>query len=221
MTAELVAIARFTIVMALGATALALPPAVAAGWLLARRTFPGKTIVETLLSLPLVLPPVATGLLLLWTFGRRSPLGRAIDAVGLEVIFTWRAVVIAMAVMSFPLVVRSVRTGIEQVDARYEGIAATLGAGAWRIVWTVTLPLAARGIVAGALLGFSRALGEFGATIMVAGAIPGRTQTLAVGIYSLVEQGREDQAFVLVLVSAGLAFSAFLASNLVLRERRP
>ncbi len=213
MSTETWAIARFTVLMALVATALTLPPAIAAGWLLARRSFPGKALVETIVSLPLVLPPVATGLLLLWLFGRRSPVGQALDAIGIEVVFTWKAVVIAMMVVSFPLVARSVRSGIEQVDRRYEDLAATLGAGPFRILRTMTLPLASRGIVAGAILGFSRALGEFGATIMVAGAIPGRTQTLAVGIYTYVETGREEAAWGLVLLSALLAFGAIYASN--------
>ena len=213
MNADTWAIARFTVLMAVVATALVLPPAIAAGWLLARRTFPGKTLVETMVSLPLVLPPVATGLLLLWLFGRRSPVGRALDAAGIEVVFTWKAVVIAMMVISFPLVARSVRAGIEQVDRRFEEIASTLGAGTFRVFRTITLPLAARGIIAGAILGFSRALGEFGATIMVAGAIPGRTQTLAVGIYTFVETGREDAAWGLLAVSALLAFGAIYVSN--------
>ncbi|MFA5909106.1 MAG: molybdate ABC transporter permease subunit [Vicinamibacterales bacterium] len=213
MSPETWAIARFTVLMALIATALTLPPAIAAGWLLARRTFPGKALVETVVSLPLVLPPVATGLLLLWLFGRRSPVGQALDALGIEVVFTWKAVVIAMMVVSFPLVARSVRSGIEQVDRRYEDLAATLGAGPLRILRTITLPLASRGIVAGAVLGFSRALGEFGATIMVAGAIPGRTQTLAVGIYTFVETGREEAAWGLLLLSALLAFGAIYLSN--------
>ena len=218
MNAETWAIARFTVLMAVVATALVLPPAIAAGWLLARRRFPGKTLVETLVSLPLVLPPVATGLLLLWLFGRRSPVGRALDAAGIEVVFTWKAVVIAMMVISFPLVARSVRAGIEQVDRRFEDIAATLGAGPFRVFRTITLPLAARGIIAGAILGFSRALGEFGATIMVAGAIPGRTQTLAVGIYTFVETGREEAAWGLLVVSALLAFGAIYASNRLVDE---
>ena len=207
MTGDTWAIARFTVLMALTATTLVLPPAVAVGWLLARRSFPGKTLVETIASLPLVLPPVATGLLLLWLFGRRSPVGQALDAMGFEVVFTWKAVVIAMMVISFPLVARSVRAGIEQVDTRFESIAATLGAGPLRILMTITLPLAGRSIISGALLGFSRALGEFGATIMVAGAIPGRTQTLAVGIYTFVETGRESDAWVLLVVSALLAWA--------------
>ena len=205
--------------MALVATALVLPPAVAVGWLLARHRFRGKALVETVVSLPLVLPPVASGLMLLWLFGRRSPVGRALDAAGIEVIFTWKAVVIAMMVISFPLVARSVRAGIEQVDRRYEQIAATLGATTFRIVRTITLPLASRGIVAGAVLGFSRALGEFGATIMIAGAIPGKTQTLAVGIYTLVETGREDAAWGLLAVSAALAFAAIYLSNRLVEQR--
>ncbi len=221
MSAETWAIARFTVLMASIATLLVLPPAIAVGWLLARREFAGKALLETIVSLPLVLPPVASGLMLLWLFGRRSPVGQALDAAGIEIIFTWKAVVIAMMVISFPLVTRSVRAGIEQVDRRYEQIAATLGAGTWRILRTITLPLAARGIAAGAVLGFSRALGEFGATIMVAGAIPGRTRTLAVGIYSLVETGREDQAWSLVVISALLAFGAIYVSNrLVDRQGR-
>jgi molybdate transport system permease protein len=213
MSSETWAIARFTVTMAALAIVLVLPPAIAVGWLLARREFRGKTLLETIVSLPLVLPPVASGLVLLWLFGRRSPLGRFLDAIGVEIIFTWKAVVIAMMVISFPLVARSVRAGIEQVDRRFEGIAATLGAGPLRIIRTVTLPLASRGIIAGAILGFSRALGEFGATIMIAGAIPGQTQTLSVGIYTLVETGREEAAWSLLAVSALLAFSAIYLSN--------
>lgn len=219
MSAETWAIAQFTVLMALLATALTLPLAIAAGWVLARHSFPGKALFETVVSLPLVLPPVATGLMLLWLFGRRSPVGQALDAIGIEVVFTWKAVVIAMMVVSFPLVARSVRSGIEQVDRRYEDLAATLGATPFRILRTVTLPLASRGIIAGAILGFSRALGEFGATIMVAGAIPGHTQTLAVGIYTFVETGREDAAWGLLLMSALLAFGAIYASNRLVEMR--
>lgn len=219
MSAETWAIAQFTVLMALLATALTLPLAIAAGWVLARHSFPGKALVETVVSLPLVLPPVATGLLLLWLFGRRSPVGQALEALGIEVVFTWKAVVIAMMVVSFPLVARSVRSGIEQVDRRYEDLAATLGATPFRILRTITLPLASRGIVAGAILGFSRALGEFGATIMVAGAIPGRTQTLAVGIYTFVETGREEAAWGLLLLSALLAFGAIYVSNRLVEVR--
>jgi len=205
-------IVALSLKVSVAAIALTLPIAYALAWLLARR-FPGRVLLDAVVHLPLVLPPVASGLLLLWLFGRRGPLGRALDAIGIEIIFTWKAVVIAMMVIAFPLVARSVRAGIEQVDRRYEDIAATLGAGPFRILRTVTLPLAARGIIAGAILGFSRALGEFGATIMIAGAIPGQTQTLAVGIYTLVETGREDAAWSLLVISAMLAFGAIYFSN--------
>ena len=213
MTGDAAEIALFTAATATAATLLMLVPGVALAWLLARRRFPGKAIVETLVSLPLVVPPVATGLLLLWIFGRRGPIGRLLDGIGVEVVFTWRAVVMAMAVMGLPLLVRTARAGFEQVTRRYEQIAETLGAGPWRIFRTVTLPLASRNILAGALLGFSRALGEFGATIVVAGSIPGRTRTLAVGIYSYTETGQDRQAAVLLVVSLALAFTAVLVSN--------
>ncbi len=213
MTSELVRIPAFTAAAALTATGLMLVPGVALAWLLARGRFPGKAVLETLVSLPLVMPPVATGLLLLWAFSRRGPLGAALGAVGIEVVFTPLAVVIAMAVMGLPLLVRTARAGFEQATRRYEQMAETLGAGPWRVFRTVALPLASTNILAGALLGFSRALGEFGATIVVAGSIPGRTRTLAVGIYSFTEIGREREAAILLAISLGLAFGAVLVSN--------
>lgn len=206
-------IASFTALAALAATGLMLVPGVGLAWLLARRRFPGKALVETLISLPLVIPPVATGLLLLWTFGRRGPVGALLERVGVEVMFTPAAVVLAMAVMGLPLLVRTARAGFEQVTLRYEQMAETLGAGPWRVFTTVTLPLASRSILAGALLGFSRALGEFGATMVVAGSIPGRTRTLAVGIYSATEAGHDGEAAALLVVSVVIAFGAVLASN--------
>jgi molybdate transport system permease protein len=217
--ASAASVAGFTAVMALVATAVALPFGVALGWLLARRSFPGRTLVETLASLPLVMPPVATGLLLLWMLGRRSPLGQALDAVGFEVVFTWRAVVIAMAVMSLPIIVLTARAGFEQLNPRFEQMAATLGAAPLRIFFTISLPLAARSILAAALLGFARSLGEFGATIMVAGGIPGQTQTLSVAIYNATEVGRDGDAAALIAVSISLAFVAMLASNVIVRRR--
>ena len=219
MSGEIAEIASFTTLAAGAATLLMLAPGVGLAWLLARRSFPGKAIVETLVSLPLVVPPVATGLILLWMFGRRGPIGRPLEAMGIEIVFTPRAVVIAMAVMGLPLLVRTARAGFEQVTRRYEQIAETLGAGPWRIFRTVTLPLASRNILAGALLGFSRALGEFGATIVVAGSIPGRTRTLAVGIYTYTETGQDRQAALLLIVSVAIAFSAVLVSNRLARER--
>jgi molybdate transport system permease protein len=217
--ASAASVAGFTAVMALVATAVALPFGVALGWLLARRSFPGRTLVETLASLPLVMPPVATGLLLLWMLGRRSPLGQALDAVGFEVVFTWRAVVIAMAVMSLPIIVLTARAGFEQLNPRFEQMAATLGAAPLRIFFTISLPLAARSILAAALLGFARSLGEFGATIIVAGGIPGQTQTLSVAIYNATEVGRDADAMGLIAVSIALAFAAMFASNTIVRRR--
>jgi molybdate transport system permease protein len=212
-------IAGFTAVMALAATLVALPPAVALGWLLARKPFRGKSVVETLATLPLVMPPVATGLLLLRLFGRRSPLGQALDAAGLEVVFTWKAVVIAMAVMSLPIILLTAKAGFEQLNPRYEQMAATLGASPLRVFFRISLPLVTRSLMAAALLGFARALGEFGATIMVAGGIPGQTETLSVAIYRLTEIGHEDEAMALMTLSILLAFGAMLASNHVLRRR--
>ena len=150
-------ITAFTIATALGATALMLPPGLLLAWWLARRTFPGQTLVETLVSLPLVMPPVATGLILLMLLAPRGLIGRLLARLGIEVVFTWKAVVVAMAVMALPLFVRAARAGIEQVDRRYEAVAATLGARPLRIFFTVTLPLAAPAVAAGAVLGFARA----------------------------------------------------------------
>ncbi len=213
MASDVWQIASFTVVMALAATVVMLPPGVALAWLLARRRFPGRTIIETAVSLPLVMPPVATGLILLKLFGRRGPIGRVLAAAGIEVVFTWKAVVLAMAVMGLPLLVRAGRAGFEQVDHRYEQIAQTLGAGPARVFLTISLPLAGRGVVAGALLGFSRALGEFGATIMIAGSIPGTTRTLASAIYGYAETGQDTAVFMLLGVSVAIAFAALWASN--------
>ncbi len=209
---DVLSVALFTAGMAAVATAVMLPPGLAVAWVLARRRFPGHAVLETLVSLPLVLPPVATGLILIAVLGRRGVLGGVLERMGIEVMFTWRAVVVAMAVMGLPLLVRSARAGFEQVDRRYEQIAATLGARPARVFFTVSLPLARRGVLAGSLLGFSRALGEFGATIMVAGALPG-TRTIAVAIYTYTETGQDAAAAVMLAVSAAIAFGALLASN--------
>ncbi|HEX5473859.1 MAG TPA: molybdate ABC transporter permease subunit [Vicinamibacterales bacterium] len=203
----------FTILMAGGATALALPVGVPMAWYLARRRFPGRTLIETVVSLPLVMPPVATGLILLMLFGRRGPLGRLLAEAGVDVVFTWKAVVLAMAVMGFPLLVRTVRVGFEQVDRRFEQVAATLGAGPVRVFFTISLPLAWPTVVAGAVLAFARALGEFGATIMIAGSIPGVTRTLAVAIYSSAETGQDAAAVGLLAISIAIAFGALWCSN--------
>jgi len=206
-------ITGFTLLMAAIATLVMLPPGVFVGWVLARRRFRGRVLLETLVSLPLVMPPVATGLILLMLVAPAGPVGRVLQRVGIEVVFTWKAVVLAMAVMGLPLVARSVRAGIEQVDRRYEAVASTLGASPRRVFISITLPLALPGVLAGAVLGFARALGEFGATIMIAGSIPGSTRTLAVAIYSFAETGRDGDAATLVVISGAIAFAALWLSN--------
>jgi len=212
-------ITGFTLGVATLSTVVILPFGVALAWLLARRPWVGKPLVETLVALPLVMPPVATGLLLLKLLGRRGAIGGWIEhTFGWEIVFTWRGVVIATAVMSFPLLVRSARVAFEQVNPRLEQVARTLGAGPVRVWWTITLPLARRGLVAGALLAFARALGEFGATIMVAGYIPGRTATLALSIYHEVQLGHDTEAFALLGVSVAIAFGAVWASEWFLRR---
>ncbi len=210
---EIWKITGFTIITAAFATLLMLPPGLFLAWLLARARFPGRVLIDTMVSLPLVMPPVATGLVLLALVAPRGPLGPLLERAGIDVVFTWKAVVLAMAVMGLPLFVRTVRAGIEQVDRRYEAAAATLGARPLRVFFTVTLPLARPAVLAGAVLGFARALGEFGATIMIAGSIPGSTRTLAVAIYSFAETGRDRDAALLVAVSATIAFAALALSN--------
>jgi molybdate transport system permease protein len=213
-------ITGFTIATAAAATLLMLPPGLLLAWLLARGRFPGRVLLDTVVSLPLVMPPVATGLVLLMLVAPRGPLGRVLARAGVDVVFTWKAVVLAMTVMGLPLLVRTVRAGIEQVDRRYEAAASTLGAGPLRVFFTVTLPLARPAVAAGAVLGFARALGEFGATIMIAGSIPGSTRTLAVAIYSFAETGRDRDAAVLVAISAAIAFSALCVSNWISSRAR-
>ena len=210
----------FTVAVATLSTLLILPGGLALGWLLARRQWPGKALVETLVALPLVIPPVATGLILLKLFGRRGVLGRFFEqTLGIEIVFTWKAVVLATAVMSFPLLVRTARVAFEEVNPRLEQVARTLGAGPWRVFLTITLPLARRGLLAGCVLAFARALGEFGATIMVAGYIPGQTGTLSLGIYHLVQLGQDGPAFVLLAISFTIAFAAVWLSERLVRRR--
>jgi len=207
-------ITGFSLQMALASLLLVVPAGLALAWWLARFHWRGKALVETFVTLPLVLPPVVTGLLLLQLFGRRGPVGSWLHTTfGFEVVFTWRAVALALAVMSLPLFVRTVRTAFEEVDVKYEQLARTLGAGEWRVFFTITLPLARRGVLAGMLLAFARALGEFGATIMVAGNIPGRTTTLPVAIYQAVENGDDAHAWTLAGVAILIAFLAVFLSG--------
>ena len=201
-------------------TVLILPPGILLGFLLARGDFRGKSLIETLASLPLVLPPTAVGYLLLRALGRHGPLGEKALGFDLDLLFTWKGAVLASSVMALPLVVRTARVAFEEVDARLEGIARTLGLGRVRTFVEITLPLARRGLLAAAVLGFSRALGEFGATVIVAGNIPGRTQTLALAIFTDLQTGHDREAMVLVAVTVVLAFAAVWTVEILLRRRR-
>lgn len=219
MSPEDLRLVAFTLGVAALSTLLILVPGVACGFALARWRGPGRGIVETLLSLPLVLPPTAVGLALLWAFGARSPLGRALATRGFEVVFTWKGVLAATMAMSFPLLVRSARTAFEEVDPRLVDVARTLGRGPVESFFRVTLPLARRGVLAGAVLAFTRALGEFGATVMVAGNIPGRTRTLALAIFSESQLGHDRRAAGLAGITVAIAFVALWTADRLARRR--
>jgi len=221
MTGETWQVIGFTLWVSVLSTLVILPFGLAAAWVLARRQWPGKSLFETLVSLPLVMPPVATGLILLKILGRRGPIGGFLhEHLGLTIAFTWRAVVASLGVMAFPLLVRSARVAFEGVNPRLEQIATSLGAGPLKVFFRITLPLAMRGVSAGILLAFARALGEFGATIMVAGNIPGRTTTLSLAIFQSVQLGEDSMAFRLLGVSTLLAFGAVWGSEWLMRRRK-
>jgi molybdate transport system permease protein len=210
----------FSLSVGLASTLLILPFGIALAWLFARKEWPLKSVLETIVLLPLVMPPVSTGLILLKIFGRRSPVGQWLYERGVEIVFNWKGVLIAMAVMSFPLLVRSVRTSFSEVNPRLEQIAATLGASSLRILFVITIPLAYKGIIAGALLAFSRGLGEFGATILLAGNIPGKTQTLSLAIYNFVQVGKDSEAYTLLGITVALAFLFVWCSEWLLRSAK-
>ena len=210
-----------TLQIAVVATAINLPIAVGLSWLIVKRRVRGSFLLDVLVSLPLALPPVVSGYFLLLLLGRGGPVGSLIrDILGVDIVFTWVAAALASAVVSFPLMARGVMTAIEGVDERLERSARSLGAGALRVAFTITLPLAYRGIMAGVLLGFVRALSEFGATIVVAGNIPGRTQTLPLAIFEKVQLGRDADALRLVGVSIALAVATILVHNWLLSKSR-
>jgi molybdate transport system permease protein len=220
MSAEEWQIIGFTAWVAALSTIVILPFGLGAAWLLARHNWPGKTLFETVITLPLVMPPVATGLLLLTCFGNNGIGGFVHKYLGFRIIFTWRAVLLALAVMSFPLLVRSVRTAFEGVNPRLEQIARTLGAGDFRVFLTITVPLASRGIVSGMLLAYARALGEFGATVMVAGNIAGKTTTISLAIFESVQDFQDTEAYRLLGISTVLAFIAVWAGEWVIRRKK-
>jgi molybdate transport system permease protein len=223
LSADEAAAVALSLKVATVATVASLPPAIAVGWLLARRRFPGRLLVDALVHLPLVLPPVVTGFALLRLFGLRGAIGGWLhDVLGITFAFRWTGAALACAVMGFPLMVRAIRLSIEAVDVRLENAAATLGASPARVFRDVTLPLAWPGIVAGTVLGFAKSVGEFGATITFVSSIPGETQTLSSAIYGLLQvPGAESRVWVLCGVSVAISLLALLAAEaLAQRQRR-
>jgi len=211
---------RLSLRIALVATAVSLPIGIAAAWVLARKHFPGKALLDGLIVLPLVLPPVVTGYLLLISFGRRGPIGSFLyETFGTVFSFRWTGAALACGIMAFPLLVRPIRISFEAIDRKLEDAASTLGANAfWRFV-TVTLPLAMPGIIAGTLLCFAKALGEFGATITFVSNIPGETQTISAAIYTYTQTPAGDAAALrLVIVAIVIAMAALLASEFFARR---
>jgi molybdate transport system permease protein len=206
--------------VALCATALCLPLGIAVSWLLARRHFPGKVLLEVLVQLPMVLPPVVPGYLLLVLLGTQGLIGRWLhESFGITLAFTWKGAVLASAVMAFPLMVQPVRLAFRMIDRRLEQAATTLGAPPWRAFFTITLPLAVPGIIAGAVLCFSRSLGEFGATMAFVGNIPGETRTLPLAIYTYMHvPGGEAPALRLVYLSLAVSCVALLAAYAISRR---
>ncbi len=206
--------------VAVWATLASLPLGIAVAWLLARKEFPGKQVLNGLVHLPLILPPVVTGYLLLLSFGRRGPIGAFLEETfGLVFAFRWTGAALACAIMAFPLMVRAIRLSIEAVDPRLEQAASTLGAPRPWVFATVTLPMALPGILTGAVLAFAKAMGEFGATITFVSNIPGETQTIPSAIYAFLQvPGGQDQAMRLVLVSVAVAMGALVMSEVLARR---
>lgn len=203
------------------ATAIDLVLGVAAGWLLARRRFAGRGLLDAVLSLPLVLPPTVMGYYLLVVVGRRGWLGHWLaERFGIQLIFTWQGAVLAATVVAFPLILRSARTAFESVDPQLEQAARVLGLNEWQVFFRVTTPMAWPGILAGTLLVFARSLGEFGATLMVAGSIPGRTQTLSVAVYEAVQAGQDATANFLVVLTSIVCVLVLLGAGRLAPPRR-
>jgi len=201
------------------ATAITLVLGVPVAWAFGRRRFPGRDLLAAIVITPLVLPPTVLGYYLLVLVGTRGPIGRALDTVGIELAFTWRGAVLAACVASIPLLIRAAQAGFEAVDPRLEAAARTLGRSEWSVFWSVTLPLAWRAVLAGAVLAFCRAFGDFGITLMVAGSIPGRTQTLPLAIYDHVQANQMPEANTLALLAAGLVVVLLLGLGRFVRLR--
>src|SRR5215472_13501433 len=200
--------------VALIATAIVTVLGVGAAWLLERRRFPGSELLDAFVTLPLVLPPSVLGYYLLVLLGQRSPVGRGIESLtGIRLVFTWQGAVVAACMGAIPLVIKTARSSIAAVDHNLEDAARTLGKTEWQVFWRVTLPIASRGIAAAAMLAFARALGDFGATLMVAGNIPGRTQTAAIAIFDASQADRDNYALVLVLILSAVTLLLVYATN--------
>jgi len=199
--------------IAMVATLLSAPPAILIAWGLARRKLPAPSFLRAVLSLPMVMPPVAVGLGLLWLFGATSPFGPLLETLGIELVFTPSAAMVAAGVVGFPLFARSAEQAFAEVDPAFEEIARTLGASRIATFFRISLPLARRGLLYGSLLCFTRALGEFGATAVVAGIIPGRTETLSLGIWSRIQEGDDSGAAVLVALSFALALTSMIVAE--------
>lgn len=202
------------------AVLVTMPIAFGIAWLLARVRFPGKLLLDALVHLPLVLPPVVTGWLLLIAFGNNGPVGRWLtEWFGVSLMFRWTGAALAAAVMALPLMVRAMRLSIEAVDQRLEGAARTLGASPWRTFVSITLPLATPGLLAGAVLGFARSLGEFGATITFVSNIPGETRTIPIAIYGALQiPGNEAEVTRLAIIAVLLSLGALLVSEILVRR---
>ena len=220
MTEEEWTAVRLSLLVAVTATAASLPLGIAIAWLLARGRFWGKSLLDTLVHLPLIMPPVVTGYLLLILFGKRGPIGAFLDqAFGIVFAFRWTGAALACAVMGFPLMVRAIRLSIEAVDTRLESAAGTLGAPPVWVFATITLPLCLPGVIAGAILSFAKSMGEFGATITFVSNIPGETQTLPSLIYTLTQvPGGDAGALRLTVVSIAISMVALLGSELLARR---
>ena len=204
--------------VALVGTAIGLPLGLLIAWVLAKSSIRGKVLLDTLVSFPLVLPPVVTGYALLLLLGRNGPFGGLQDDLGIEIMFTWFAAALAAGLVSLPLMVRSMEVAMAGVDHRFELVARSLGAGRLKVFVTVTAPLAFRGILAGVILGFARGMGEFGATIIVAGNIPGHTQTLPLAIFTNLQVGNDDAAMRFIIFSLVVALAALLAHRWILKR---
>ncbi|HEX8405030.1 MAG TPA: molybdate ABC transporter permease subunit [Duganella sp.] len=213
---------RLSLKVAMWATLIDLVLGVALGYLLARKRFPGRELLDALLTLPMVMPPTVLGYYLLVLIGREGVLGAWLQQTfGINLIFTWQAAVIAAAVVAFPLVLKGARAAFESVDRQLEQAAQVLGISPFGVFLRVTLPLAWRGVLGGTLLAFARSMGEFGATLMVAGSIPGKTQTLSIAVYEAVQAGQDDSANLLVIITSVVCIAVLIAANKLTPNRHP